>query len=184
MSLPRETADETGGEGALAGVLRDFRYAIRTLAKSKGFAGVAIITLALGISASTALFSVIHNVLIQPFPYRDSQRLMGIQVHDTERSEPGGRAGFVGPEFLDYAEQNHVFDAVIGSANRDVLYTTGEGTERFEGLLVTPGTFEFFGMPALIGRAMEPADYEPGAPPVFVLRYKTWVAASTGTPGS
>ena len=61
---------------------------------------MAIITLALGISASTALFSVIHNVLMQPFPYRDSQRLMGIGVHDTERSEPGARAGFVGPEYL------------------------------------------------------------------------------------
>jgi putative ABC transport system permease protein len=183
MSLLRESADETGGEGALAGVLRDFQYAIRTLAKSKGFAGVAIITLALGISASTALFSVIYNVLIQPFPYADAQRLMAIQVHDTERNEPGGRAGFVGPEFLDYAEQNHVFDAVIGSANRDVLYTSGEGTERFEGYLVTPGTFEFFGMPALLGRAMEPADYEPGASPVFVLRYKTWVARFNRDPG-
>ena len=72
------------------------RNAIRTLAKSPGFAGVAIITLALGISASTALFSVIYNVLIVPFPYADSQRLMTVQVHDTERTEPGGRAAFTG----------------------------------------------------------------------------------------
>ena len=182
MSL-RESTGETTGPGALAGVLRDFRYAVRTLAKSRGFAGVAIFTLALGISASTALFSVIHNVLMQPFPYRDSQRLMAIMIHDSERGEPGGRAGFPGPEFLDYAEQSHVFDGVIGSANRDVLYTTGDSTERFEGLLVTPGTFEFFDMPALLGRVMQPADYEPGAPPVFVLRHKTWISRFSGDPG-
>ncbi|HUG53285.1 MAG TPA: ABC transporter permease, partial [Vicinamibacteria bacterium] len=98
-----------------------------------------------------------------------------VQVRDTERKEPGGRPVFSGPELLDYAEQNQVFDAVIASQPQDVLYATGEGTERFEGYLVTPGTFEFFGMPALVGRVMQPADYEPGAPPVFVLRYKTWV---------
>ncbi len=155
--------------------MRLLRNAVRTLAKSPGFAAVAIITLALGISASTALFSVIYNVLIVPFPYADSPRLMTVQVHDTERTEPGGRAGYTGPELLDYIEQNHVFDAVIASSDQDVLYTSGEGTERFEGFLVTPGTFEFFGMPALLGRVMQPSDYEPGAPPVFVLRYKTWV---------
>jgi putative ABC transport system permease protein len=170
-------------DGALAAVRQDLRYALRTLAKSPGFAGVAMVTLALGISASTALFSVIHNVLIQPFPYADSQRLMTIQVHDTERSEPGGRPVFSGPELMDYAEQNQVFDGVIASQPRDVLYTTGEGTERFEGYLVTPGTFEFFGMPALLGRVMQPADYEPGASPVFVLRYKTWVARFNRDPG-
>ena len=134
--------------------MRLLRNAIRTLAKSPGFAAVAIITLALGISASTALFSVIYNVLIVPFPYADSQRLMTVQVHDTERTEPGGRAAFTGPEFLDYTEQNHVFDAEIASSDQDVLYTSGEGTERFEGFLVTQGTFEFFGMPALLGRVM------------------------------
>src|SRR5687767_14365523 len=139
-----------GREGGLTTLTQDLRYAGRTLSKSKGFTAVAIVTLALGISGSTALFSVIHNVLMQPFPYRDSQRLMAIMVHDNERTEPGGRGGYPGPEFLDYAEQNKVFDGVIGSAGQDVLYSTGEGTERLEGLLVSPGTFEFFGMPAIL----------------------------------
>jgi putative ABC transport system permease protein len=65
-----------------------------------------------------------------------------------------------------------------------VHYTTGEGTERFEGLLVTPGTFEFFGMPALHGRVMLSAAYEPSAPPVFVLRYKTWINRFSGDTGA
>src|SRR6266699_2532103 len=154
---------------------QDIRYALRNLGKTPGFAVVAVITLALGIGASTAIFSVIDNLLTEPFPYPDAQRFMSVQIHDTERSEPGGRAAFSGPEFLDYVQQNHVFDRAIANGNVDVLYRSGEGTERFDGNYVTPGTFEFLGMPALLGRVMQPADYEPGAPPVFVLRYKTWV---------
>src|SRR2546425_1178820 len=153
----------------------DLRYALRNLGKTPGFAIVAMITLALGIGASTAIFSVIDSILMEPFPYPDAQRFMSVPIHDTERSEPGGRAAFGGPEFLDYVEQNHVFDRAIANGNVDVLYRSGEGTERFDGNYVTPGTFEFLGIPALLGRVMQPADYEPGAPPVFVLRYKTWV---------
>jgi putative ABC transport system permease protein len=154
---------------------QDIRYALRNLSKTPGFAIVAVLTLALGIGASTAIFSVLENILMEPFPYPDAQRFMSIQIHDTERGEPGGRAGFSGPEFLDYVEQIHVFDRVIGNDNVDVLYRSGEGTQLLRGNYVTPGTFEFLGMPALLGRVMQPADYEPGAPPVFVLRYKTWV---------
>ena len=154
---------------------QDIRYAFRNLRKTPGFATVAIITLALGIGASTAIFSVIDNIMMEPFPYPDAQRFVSVQIHDTERNEPGGRAGFSGPEFLDYVEQNHIFDRAIANDNLDVLYRSGEGTQQFNGNYVTPGTFEFLGMPALLGRVMQPADYEPGAPPVFVLRYKTWV---------
>ncbi len=154
---------------------QDIQYALRTLRKAPGFAIVAILTLALGIGASTAIFSVIENILLEPFPYPDAQRFMSIQIHDTERNDPGGRGDFSGPEFLDYVAQNHVFDRAIGSDDVDVLYRSGEGTQRFGGNYVTPGTFEFMGMPALLGRVMQPADYEPGASPVFVLRYRTWV---------
>jgi putative ABC transport system permease protein len=154
---------------------QDIRYAVRNLGKAPGFAVVAIITLALGIGASTAIFSVIDNILMEPFPYPDAQRFMSVLIHDTERTGPGGQAAFIGPEFLDFAEQNHVFDGVIANDQTDVLYRAGEGTQRFTGFFVTPGTFEFLGMPALVGRVMQPADYEPGAPPVFVLRYKVWV---------
>ncbi len=154
---------------------QDFRYAGRNLRKSPGFAAVAMVTLALGIGASTAIFSVIENVLMEPFPYPDAKHFVSVQIHDTERNEPGGRGGYSGPEYLDYVAQNHVFDRVIANDGGDMLYTNGEGTDRFDGGYVTPGTFEFLGMPALLGRVMQPADYEPGAPPVFVLRYKTWV---------
>ncbi len=170
--------------GANMGTLgQDIRYALRNLRKAPGFALVAVVTLALGIGASTAIFSVIDNILMEPFPYPDAQRYYSAFIHDTDRSEPGGRPAFIGPEFLDYLEQNHVFDRAIGNDQTDVLYRSGEGTQRFDGNFVTPGTFEFLGMPALMGRVIQPADYEPGAPPVFVLRYKTWMksfGADTG----
>jgi putative ABC transport system permease protein len=161
---------------------QDIRYAARTLWKSRGFTAVAIITLALGIGASTAIFSVIQNVLMEPFPYTDAGRFMSIQIHDTEKNEQGGRGGYTGPEFLDYVEQNHVFDRVIANTQEDVLYRSGEGTELFRGGIVVPNTFEFLGMPALVGRVMQAPDYEPGAPPVFVLRYKTWVDKFSADP--
>ena len=169
-----------GGGGTL---WADIRHAGRSMVKNPGFAAAAVVTLALGIGASTALFSVLENVLMEPFPYADAQRLMSVMIHDTEQAQPGGRAFYVGPEYLDYVAQNHVFDRVISSSNDDVLYATGQGTERFEGLLVTPGTFEFFGMPAFLGRVMVPADYEPSAPPIFVMRHKTWVNRFNGDPG-
>lgn len=154
---------------------QDIRYALRNLRKSPGFAIVAVLTLALGIGASTAIFSVVDNILMEPFPYPDAQRFMSPQIHDTEQNQQNWRGMFNGPECLEYAEQNHVFDGVIAAASSDVLYRSAEGTLRFNGAYVTPGTFEFLGVPALLGRVMQPADYEPGAPPVFVLRYKTWV---------
>jgi putative ABC transport system permease protein len=162
---------------------QDIRYAFRNLRKTPGFTLVAMLTLALGIGASTAIFSVLENILVEPFPYPDAQRFMSIQIHDTERNEPGGRSGFSGPEFLDYVAQNRVFDRVIANDGGDVLYRHGEGTQMYHGNYVTPGTFEFLGMPALYGRVMQPADYEPGATPVFVLRYKTWVKDFGADPG-
>jgi putative ABC transport system permease protein len=161
---------------------QDIRFALRNLRKSPSFTLIAAVTLALGIGASTAIFSVIENVLMEPFPYTDAQRLVSVQIHDTERNEPGGRAAFSGPEFLDYVAQNHSFDGVIANAGHDILYRAGEGTERFDGSYITPGTFEFLGMPPLLGRVAQPADYEPGAPPVFVMRYKTWVTRFSADP--
>ena len=86
------------------------------------------------------------------------------------------------PEFLDYIEKNHVFDLAIADASEDVLYQVGDGMERLHGILCTPNTFEFFGLPALYGRVMEPADYEPSAPPTFVLGYKAWKSHFGGDP--
>jgi putative ABC transport system permease protein len=160
----------------------DLRFGARTLWKSRAFSAIAIITLALGVGASTAIFSVIDNILLEPFPYPQAQRLMSLEIHNTDESNPGGRGAFSDAEFLDYSTQNHVFDRAIAMAQEDVLYTSGEGTERFVGMLISPNTFEFLGVQPLLGRAAQPADYPPGAPPTFVLRYKTWVSRFSSDP--
>src|SRR5579864_3482915 len=104
-------------------VLQDAKYGLRILTKNPGFTAVAIITLALGIGAATTIFSVIDNVLLDPFPYTNAERIVSIVIHDEKSSDLGGRSWFEVPEFLDYQEQNHVFDEVIGGYGEDVLYT-------------------------------------------------------------
>jgi putative ABC transport system permease protein len=154
---------------------QDLRYGLRGLLANPGFSALAMLTLALGIGSATTIFSAIQNILLDPFPYTDAQRVVEIQIHDTASGRPGGRTYFQAPEFLDYQEQNHVFEEVIGGTFVDVLYYNGDGMERFQGAYVTPNTFRFLGVPALLGRGIAPDDARPGAPPVFVMAYKLWI---------
>src|ERR1022692_1844568 len=153
---------------------QDLRYGVRTLIKDRAFLFTAVLALALGIGSTTAIFSVIDNVLLEPFPYTDGQRLMAIMIHDNSSSDTFGREFFEPPEFLDYQEQNHVFDRTIGLHSQGVLMTGTGAPESFRGASVTGNTFEFLGIPALVGRPLTPEDAKPGAPPAFVLSYKVW----------
>lgn len=159
---------------------RDLSYALRSLGRSRAFAAVAVATLGLGIGASTAIFSVIDNVLLEPFPYKDAKRMVFPRIHDAARGEEGDRQGYTSNEYLEFAAQNQVFDGMTAASEVLVLYKHGEGVEMLDGADVTPGTFEFFGMPALYGRALQPTDYQAGAPSVFVFRYKTWMERFNG----
>src|SRR5215831_7684650 len=116
---------------------QDIRYGFRSITGQPGFSALAIVTLALGIGAATTIFSVIQNVLLDPFPYADADRVVAIQIHDLASSQAGGRQYLQTAEFLDYEAQNHVFQEVIGGTFEDVLYRTAEGTEQFSGGLVT-----------------------------------------------
>ena len=167
----------------LANVWQDVRYGFRGLVKRPGFTLLAILTLALGIGSAAAIFSVIQNVLLDPAPYSDVDRIAYVQIRDASRSEPGGRTAFQTPEFLDYQEQSQVFEDVIGGAFEDALLTTSDGTLQFAAGLVTPNTFRFLGVPPQLGRGIVDSDVEPGAPPVFVMSQKMWVAQYSMDPG-
>jgi putative ABC transport system permease protein len=158
----------------LAGLMQDFRYAFRVLLKKPAFTLVAVLTLGLGIGAATGMFSAVERIFAPTF-FKDEDRMVAVVIHNTTDTHPGNGAFFPGPEFLDYVEQNHVFADVVGGTMEDVLLTTPEGTEDYRGALVTANTWDFFGMPAVVGREPTADDVKPGATPVFAMAYTTWV---------
>ena len=154
---------------------QDVRYAARGLRKQPAFALLAILALALGIGSATTMFSVIQAVLIDPYPmYAHIDRLVQVEIRDPAKPRPGGRGYFQVPEFLEYQAQVQSFEDVIGGGSEDVLYTTADGTEQFDGGLMTPNNFEFMGVRAALGRTFTAEDARPGAPPVFVMNHKMW----------
>ncbi|MGH9200863.1 MAG: ABC transporter permease [Vicinamibacterales bacterium] len=146
-------------------ITRDLRYALRGIGREPSFTALAVLTLALGIGAGTTMFSVIHNVLFDPFPYRDAHRVVTVQIHDDSNARPGGRNFFQTPEFLDYQEQSTVFAEVIAGSGEDVLLANNDGSEQFTGGTVSTNMFEFLGVPPVIGRGLLPEDAKPDAPP-------------------
>ena len=156
-------------------LFQDLRYAFRGLRNQPSFALLAILALALGIGASTTIFSAIYGVMLNPFPYTNAGRIVNFYIHDTSSSRPGGRTFFKAGEFIEYQQHRQLFEDIIGGGNEDVLYTTKDGTEYFQGAYVTGNTFQFLGVPAQLGRTLTPDDAKPGAPPVFVLSYKAWL---------
>jgi putative ABC transport system permease protein len=177
----KEECRETRTENPLDIFLRDLRLAFRGLVKDRKFALIAIFALALGIGSSTAIFSVIDNVLLDPFPYKDTPHLVTALIRDLDRSDRK-RGMFAYSELQDYIQQNHVFDRVIGNVEDDIVYMAGDHNVRLGGDYVTPGSFELLGMPAYLGRSLEAADYQSDAPPVFVLRHATWLSQFDADP--
>ncbi len=162
-------------------LVRDIRYGIRNLAKNPGFAAVAILSLALGIMATTAMYSVIYGVVLNPFPYKDVDSLMSVKVW--EPGQRGWRLYYSTDQFLEIAERATIFDGVIASTISDVL-RSGEGEpQRLRGNHVTTNTFQVLGVPPLLGRAITPADGAPDAPAVCVLGYRFWQRQFGGDPG-
>jgi putative ABC transport system permease protein len=167
----------------LSSFWQDLRFAVRGIRKDRGFALLAILALALGIGATTVIFSVIENVLIEPFPYKDADRLVLAGVHDLTKPTDYDRSFYTVPEFLDIREQNHVFQEVLGLSPLDILYQDKEGTQQFNGAWVTANAFEMLGMRPLLGRNLVPDDGKPGAPPVFSMSYRLWKKQFNADPG-
>ncbi len=164
-------------------MFNDLRYAFRMLSKNPGFSAVVVLTLALGIGGTTAIFSVIYGAVLNPWPYADSDRIAVLVARDSKN--PGsGRWAWVSPaEFIDYREQNHVFDQVFGGHFERVLLTGRDAPANWLGLWMTPNTFQVLGISPLIGRTMIDDDARPGAPPVVVLNHKVWQQEFGGDPG-
>src|SRR6202012_5696576 len=124
------------------------------------------------IGSTTAIFSVIYNVLLEPFPYKDGQRIFCPEILEAGTSRVNN--GMNTPEFMDFQQQNHVFADSMGVTEESVLLKEPGQLKEFDADRVTGNAFQFLGMPALIGRGRLPRDAEPDAPPVFVLNYRVW----------
>jgi predicted permease len=164
----------------LEDLVRDFRYGGRNLRRAPGFTTVSVLTLALGIGAVTVIYSVVHNVVVDPLPYRDAERLVNVFVLDTQTDRVRGT--FSPSELLDFRDQSSIFEDVIGTLGQGVRYETPDSVEYLRGVWVTPNFFNFMGLNPLLGRAIVPEDGRPGAPAVAVLRYRAWMTHFGGDP--
>ena len=150
---------------------QDVRYAWRGLRRSPGFAAVAIITLALGIGANTAIFSVINAVLLRPLPYAAPGQL--VRLYETEAAP--GNYPFTGPDFLDWKTQNHSFqDMALYSPWHSVnLSGTGE-PDHVMAAATESNFFSLLGARPLLGRTWAPDEDEPGHDHEVILSYGLW----------
>src|SRR5580658_657380 len=155
---------------------QDLRFGMRSLRNDHGFLLACVAALGLGIGSTTAIFSVIDNVLLHPFPYADSERIYGFRVVETNSKGAQDRNYFSVPEFLDYERQNRIFTDTMGVWEETTLMGSGDRLEPLDTDTVTGNTFQFLGVAPLLGRGILPDDAKPGAPPVFVLSYKVWLS--------
>jgi putative ABC transport system permease protein len=175
---------DVGWESAIETCWQDLRYAIRTLRNSPGFSAVAVLTMALGIGAAAVIFSVVYNVLVDPLPYKDFRRSVVFRVRGlTDAGGWRGRSWFSIQEFLAFREQNHVFEDLIGFSQNRVLHDDGRSTRLFRGAYVTANTFDFLGIPPLLGRSFTADDGRPGALPVFAMNHRLWQSDFGSDPG-
>lgn len=161
--------------------LQDLRYGLRVLAKSPVFTVVAVLTLALGIGANTAIFSVVNDLLLRPLPFRNAQRLVMLWENNPNRNvnqNPTSRANFRA-----WREQSNSFDGMAAFSDQR-LNLTGEGEpEEVSVQLATPELFQVLGVEPILGRAISEEDALPRAPYVAVLGYGIWQRRFGGDAG-
>lgn len=151
----------------------DIRYALRTFRQSPGFVAVAVLALALGIGANSAIFSVLNAVLLRPLPYPHPDRL--VMIWEDWQRRGGPREEFTNPANLaDWREQAQSFEAMYGFTGSSVTLLSEGEPERILGAQVTPGLFATLGAEPFLGRAFSEEEERPGGPRVIVLTHGLW----------
>jgi putative ABC transport system permease protein len=153
-------------------VIQDVRYALRTLAKTPAFLGIAILTLALGIGANVAIFTLVNAVLLQPLPFRDPDRL--VRVFDDLNGAAAKDVGISIPEVIDLQERSGVFERLSGIVPLSTALSGGDRAERIEMLGTNPNYFEMLGATATLGRVYTQADWVPGFVDGVVISDGLW----------
>jgi putative ABC transport system permease protein len=163
----------------MANLLQDLRYAIRNLRNARGFALVAAATLAIGIGANTAIFSIIDTILLRPLPYAYPEQL--VRLNETE-SAPG-KYPFAGPDFVDWKTQNHTFqDMTLFSWPSDMNLSANGEPEHITALPTAANFFSLLGVGPQLGRTWAEGEDQPGKDEVVILSYALWNSRYAGDP--
>jgi putative ABC transport system permease protein len=161
-------------------LLQNLRHGLRSLAKSPGFTSIAILTLALGIGANTAIFSVVNTVLLQPLSYPEADRLVELEL-----SSPQGNSNITSiPKFNVWREQAQVFNSVTAYDFAHGINVTGDQRpEQLKGIHASADYFRVFGAPVVLGRAYTAEEDRPGGPAVVVVSNGLWRSRFGADPG-
>ena len=163
----------------MATLLHDLRYALRNLGNARGFALVAALTLAIGIGANTAIFSIIDTILLRPLPYRNPSQL--VRLNETE-SAPG-KYPFAGPDFVDWKAQNNTFqDMTLFAWPHDMNLSAGGRPEHVLALPTEANFFALLGVEPLLGRTWAAGEDQKGKDDVAILSYGLWQSRFAGDP--
>jgi len=155
-------------------LLQDLRYGVRTLRKNPGFATVAVLTLAIGIGANTAIFSFVNGVLLKPLPYGEPERIVRV----LEKPPGGGRNGISTLNYLDWQKDNTVFEYMAAQTGGSVTLTGLNEPIQLRGARVSPHYFDIFGIKAVLGRTFAANEDQLGQERVAVLSTRFGIHSS------
>ncbi|HEX8458967.1 MAG TPA: ABC transporter permease [Pyrinomonadaceae bacterium] len=161
-----------GRTNIMGDIRQDLRYAVRMMWKTPAFTVVAIIALALGIGANSAIFSVVNTVLLRPLPYQDPERLVMVWEDDTKGGYPRDTPAVA--NYIDWRDQNTVFEGMAAFADEDFNLTGTSEPERLKGRRVSSSLFALLGVQPQAGRALLPEEDQPGRSRVVVLSHGLW----------
>src|SRR6516225_4257419 len=165
----------------MSGIAQDFSLRLAVLAKQPVFTLIAVLTLALGIGANTAIFSIINSVLLRPLPYPNADQIMVLN----ETSGPGQDFSVALPDYFDWQKDNSVFAhlAVTHKESRNLSGIPGRQAERVSCASVTGNFFNVIGMSPVLGRIFSEDEDKVGAPPVVIISDRLWQRAFNRDPG-
>jgi putative ABC transport system permease protein len=150
-------------------MMRDMRYGLRLLRRNVGFTAVAVLALAIGIAANTAIFSVVYATLLAPLPYPDPDRIVMVWSRIQ-----GFRNSTATADYLDWKSQSNAFQSLSAWTGRSVNLATGERPEQVQASSTTPGWIGTIGFTMLLGRDFTSEEGIPGKDQVVILSYKLW----------
>jgi putative ABC transport system permease protein len=170
MGQVKEECREARGVHFMEELFQDVRYGLRMLRKSPGFTAVALLTLALGIGANTAIFSVVYGVLLRPLPYKDSDRLIVLN----ETTPKVGQVSVSYPNFLDWRSGNRSFSQMAAVAGVSFNLAGVDQPENINGEAVSPYFLSMLGVRPILGRDFAASEEKAGTVPVALLSYQLW----------